>query len=385
MANEPELEEPEFEIEDLRSTWPLNTLAFNCTAFPNTPNARFVLILLAHMASNDDNPKFPRNPKWKGQYKGWCYADQEFLARRVALRPETFSMYAHMLEKAGLIEIRSYHDKLKRMHLEYKVIRKALLRLQWDSDYVRPDSPRGLLKTGEKKILKVKRVPEKGKKPLQPEEEKPSEQMPSAGVAKGYPKGSKRVAEGTQQRTSVGGSRRDLLAPTDHICKTQQITSGVGLFSSGIKVQTGIASCSAATSTDVDKIQEQDQNQEQQQPQPQPQSSGGKPVRQSLSPNSPSIPPTPRRAPSRAGRAQAQAQLNKLADAQREYKSARDAALEAKLEWIDAKEKSKGENTPELTQAEFLYQDMQKWEQEALSSLQKLEGSQAALAAPVIS
>ncbi len=91
------------------------------------PTVRAVLKEIAYMAVKDDikgigHPAGRENV----DYEGWCYAKQKTLALRVGCDEDTVQKAATRLVKDGVLHKRTYRDKYKRLHCEYKVIESAV-------------------------------------------------------------------------------------------------------------------------------------------------------------------------------------------------------------------------------------------------------------------
>ena len=90
------------------------------------PVRRAVLKEIAFLQVNDENTKVPKDSPFKGQYEGWCYASERFLANRVGTTEGYVRNSVALMEKDGVITTRLWHDPMGYPHQEYHVIEEKV-------------------------------------------------------------------------------------------------------------------------------------------------------------------------------------------------------------------------------------------------------------------
>jgi hypothetical protein len=78
------------------------------------------------MEQQDENKKTPEESPFAGDYVGWCWASQRFLANRVGTTDDYVHECVKLFEKDGVIEIREWTDGFGYPHTEYRIIREKV-------------------------------------------------------------------------------------------------------------------------------------------------------------------------------------------------------------------------------------------------------------------
>jgi hypothetical protein len=100
------------------------------------PVRRAVLKEIAFMQVLDEETKIPKDSPFKGQYEGWCYASQRFLANRVGTTEGYVRNSVALMEKDGVIETRLWKDHLGYPHQEYHVVEEVVTEHQRDEGFM---------------------------------------------------------------------------------------------------------------------------------------------------------------------------------------------------------------------------------------------------------
>jgi len=100
------------------------------------PVRRAVLKEIAFLQVHDEQTKIPKNSPFKGQYEGWCYASQRFLAYRVGTTEGYVRNAVAMMEKDGVITTRLWKDSMGYPHQEYHVEEQVVTEHQREEDYM---------------------------------------------------------------------------------------------------------------------------------------------------------------------------------------------------------------------------------------------------------
>lgn len=103
---------------------------------------RAVLKEIAFLQVNDEQTKVPERSPFKGQYTGWCYASQKFIACRVGCSDRWVRNCVKVFEKDGVIETRTWADHLGYPHKEYHVIEDVVTAHQRPKEYLEEDRNR---------------------------------------------------------------------------------------------------------------------------------------------------------------------------------------------------------------------------------------------------
>jgi hypothetical protein len=97
---------------------------------------RAVLKEIAFLQVNDERTKVPEGSPYKGDYVGWCYASQKFIACRVGCGERWVRDCVGVFEQDGVIETRSWVDHLGYPHKEYHVKEDVVTAHQRPKDYL---------------------------------------------------------------------------------------------------------------------------------------------------------------------------------------------------------------------------------------------------------
>jgi hypothetical protein len=100
------------------------------------PVRRALLKEIAFLQVHDEQTKIPKHSPFKGQYEGWCYASQRFLANRVGSTEGYVRNCIALMEKDGVIVTRLWHDPLGYPHQEMHVEEEVVTAHQRDEDYM---------------------------------------------------------------------------------------------------------------------------------------------------------------------------------------------------------------------------------------------------------
>ena len=114
------------------------------TIYPWKPTLKAVLKEIAYLRVQGETLMFRpyerRDPKIP--YSGWCYASEEYLARRCSCSSKTIQRAVRQLKEDGVIHIRTWRDKRGRPHNEYFIIEETIKKFELDEvdrlDYERP-------------------------------------------------------------------------------------------------------------------------------------------------------------------------------------------------------------------------------------------------------
>lgn len=157
---------------------------------------------IAFLQVNDEKTKVPEHSPFKGDYVGWCYASQKYLACRVGCSERWIRDCVSVFEYDGVIETREWTDHLGYPHKEYHVIEDVVTAHQRQEDYLEEnrDRPRrGGNKTANKGSFK------KGNKARSHRNSQPLPQEQSAvSHRNGQPN-----AIGTASRNAIGSLSRN--------------------------------------------------------------------------------------------------------------------------------------------------------------------------------
>lgn len=85
------------------------------------PGVRATLSTIAFLQVNDENAPVPEESPYKGDYVGWCYASQGYLAYRVGKSESQIQRDIQTFVNDDVILIREWHDTKGYHHLEYHV------------------------------------------------------------------------------------------------------------------------------------------------------------------------------------------------------------------------------------------------------------------------
>jgi hypothetical protein len=100
------------------------------------PVRRAVLKEIAFMQVHDEKTKIPKNTPFKGQYEGWCYASQRFLANRAGTTEGYVRNCVKLMEDDGVITTRLWHDPMGYPHQEYHVQEEVVTAHQRPEGYM---------------------------------------------------------------------------------------------------------------------------------------------------------------------------------------------------------------------------------------------------------
>lgn len=103
---------------------------------------RAVLKEIAFLQVNDEQTKVPEHSPFKGQYTGWCYASQKFIACRVGCSDRWVRDCVKVFKADGVIETRTWTDHLGYPHTEYHVEEDAVTAHQRKEDYLEENRER---------------------------------------------------------------------------------------------------------------------------------------------------------------------------------------------------------------------------------------------------
>jgi hypothetical protein len=87
---------------------------------------RAVLREIAFMEQQDEDKKTPEDSPFAGDYVGWCWASQRFLANRAGTTDDYVHECVKLFEKDGVIEVREWTDTMGYPHTEYRIIREKV-------------------------------------------------------------------------------------------------------------------------------------------------------------------------------------------------------------------------------------------------------------------
>lgn len=85
------------------------------------PVRRALLREIAFLQVNDEKTKVPQKSPFRGDYVGWCYASQKYLAMRVGTSEDYVQHSVAVFEEDGVIEAREWTDDNGYDHAEYHV------------------------------------------------------------------------------------------------------------------------------------------------------------------------------------------------------------------------------------------------------------------------
>lgn len=103
------------------------------------PVRRSLLLQIAFLQVNDAKTKVPQHSPFKGDYVGWCYASQKYLACRVGTSEGYVKQCIRAFKRDGVIETREWTDHLGYSHTEYHVIEEVVTEHQRPEDYLELD------------------------------------------------------------------------------------------------------------------------------------------------------------------------------------------------------------------------------------------------------
>ena len=91
----------------------------NCEYQQSQPQTRAILREIASLQVNDEQAKVPEDSPFKGDYTGWCYASQRYIAARVGCSERWVRKCVERFEKDGVTEVREWVDSNGYPHTEY--------------------------------------------------------------------------------------------------------------------------------------------------------------------------------------------------------------------------------------------------------------------------
>ena len=101
------------------------------------PVRRAVLREIAFLQQNDDKKKTPEDSPFAGDYVGWCWASQRYIAARVGNSEDYVNECVAQFEKDGVIRVRAWDDSLGYPHAEYQIVSQVVEAHQRPEGYLK--------------------------------------------------------------------------------------------------------------------------------------------------------------------------------------------------------------------------------------------------------
>jgi len=101
------------------------------------PVRRAVLREIAFLQQNDEDKKTPEDSPFAGDYVGWCWASQRYIAARVGNSEDYIHECVKLFEKDGVIKVREWVDSMGFPHSEYQIVSQVVEAHQRPEGYLK--------------------------------------------------------------------------------------------------------------------------------------------------------------------------------------------------------------------------------------------------------
>jgi hypothetical protein len=103
---------------------------------------RAVLREIAFLQQNNDKKKTPEDSPFHGDYVGWCWASQRYIAGRVGTTDDYVHECVKLFEKDGVIRVREWEDSFGYPHSEYQIISEVVEAHQRPEGWIKEERKR---------------------------------------------------------------------------------------------------------------------------------------------------------------------------------------------------------------------------------------------------
>lgn len=204
---------------------------YNSDLYDFQPVRRAILLAITFLQVKDEDVKVPEESPYKGNYTGWCYASQKFLAFRAGTTEPVVYQTIKLFKKDDVVKERIWWDSMGYPHAEYHVVEDVVTAHQRPEGFMEHDRSKQPRRGGNEKANAASFKPgwKAAKTNLVGSHDQPNPQ-PSASLI------------GSHEPTKSTATSQPNLLPLTDGCEL-----GEGGLSLGGKVLEGFSSSSSAT------------------------------------------------------------------------------------------------------------------------------------------